>query len=158
LVDKKKDSILLETEREGETYFKVGENKFRVVARSDSIFKNGDKIEIVDFKMSSKMDRHLPKIKNISDYKKIGSLQLPLYIEIFSNYYDGVFNASIITLGSKFIQEKFLYNGDDNVSQKEFKELILKMLSNIYEKDFFEPPENQKNCTECPYKNLCFGS
>jgi len=158
LVDKKKDSILLETEKEGETYFKVGENKFRVVARSDSIFKNGDKVEIVDFKMSSDIDRHLPKIKNISDYKKIGSLQLPLYIEIFSNYYDGVFNASIITLGTKSIQEKFLYNGDDNVSQKEFRELILKMLSDIYEKDFFEPPENQKNCKECFYKNLCFGS
>jgi ATP-dependent helicase/nuclease subunit B len=158
LLDKKKDSILLETEKEGETYFKVGENKFRVVARSDCIFKNSDKIEIVDFKMSSEIDRHLPKIKNISDYKKIGSLQLPLYIEVFSNYYDGVFNASIITLGTKSIQEKFLYNGDDNVSQKEFRELILKMLSDIYEKDFFEPPENQKNCKECPYKNLCFES
>ena len=157
LIERRGDNILVETEKEASIYMSFDKENAKVVAKADAIFENNKRLYIVDFKMSSDANAYLPRFKNMDDYKKIGSLQLPLYIDVFSNFYSNVYvyNASLIMLGSKKIEERFLYEDNFNI-QDEFKKIVLNILIEIYNKKYFEPPQDEKRCKTCPYRNLCF--
>jgi CRISPR/Cas system-associated exonuclease Cas4 (RecB family) len=146
-------------------------NGFRLKGRLDHIEKRGEKTVIVDYKTSSgptylriRFDRLDPERRETWD-EAIGSLQLPLYLLLYSEAsgkrveeLDGMF----LLLGRKSLSreiEHSLFADLDDPGQKfeQLKTVIFSLLNEIVDPSQpFRPSSDVKGeCPSCDFKNLC---
>ena len=158
LIDSKKEYGIVSAEESDSDYFELSGDRIEVTAKADLIIEKDGNALIIDFKTSTDPKRYLPSFKAIDggNYKKINSIQLPLYIKVFSKRKNfSSVNASIITVGSKNIEEKLCYDEGEFPRQKEIEKIILGIIKEIINKKTFDPPE-KLNCADCEFYNICY--
>lgn len=146
-------------------------NLFNLKARLDSIEKRGDKTIILDFKTSSKSDDikiRLDKL-NLEDRESwssaIGSIQLPFYIMLYSEYAKvniSDLNGMFLLLGRLSLKkdniEVLLFTCSNKETEYEcLKKIIFLLLQEIVDVNIpFKPSSNKKkSCPNCNFKHIC---
>lgn len=146
-------------------------NGFRLKGRLDHIEKRDEKIVIIDYKTSSdpsylriRFDKLEPERRETWD-EAIGSLQLPLYLLLYSDAsgkkveeLDGMF----LLLGRKAlnreIEHSLFADLEDPVKKfEQVKTVIFSLLNEITDPEqSFRPSLDVKGqCPSCDFKNLC---
>jgi len=148
----------------------VSMDSFSLKGRLDSIEKRGEKIYIIDYKTSANADYlkiRLDKLKpdeRGSWSEAIGSLQLPFYLLLYSQY-AGVkinnLNGMFLLLGQSFISEKIELPLFENQEAEQvfgmLKGIIFRLLGEIVDISIpFKASVNRKNaCPNCDFQYIC---
>ncbi len=133
----------------------------------DRIDKKGNETIILDYKTGLNPVR--PSHKNFSLeerdkwHKTLRSVQLPFYILLYLQSHPenevSTLNAGLILLGSKIIDEKFLFdNGDDReFLYGQYRQAIYSLIAEILnpKMEFGDTPDPRVECAHCEYKVLC---
>ncbi len=138
--------------------------------RIDRIEKRNSEYYIVDYKTSSKAfmpDINKFDIEKRSEWlKTLKSVQLPCYYLLFRDRYKDVrpeqVNCSIMLLGAKKIEEKFLFKPGSNGSNRtEIYNLLIRAVFKLIE-EIFDPEIDIKptstpddHCPNCSYSTIC---
>ncbi|MBI5181840.1 MAG: PD-(D/E)XK nuclease family protein [Nitrospirae bacterium] len=145
-------------------------DSFKIKGRLDSIEKRGDKTFIIDFKIASN-DNYL-KIKfnkldpnNRETWSEaIGSIQLPFYLMLYSNYKEAKIkdlNAMFLLLGRSVINNDIEHplcdDSDVEGAYKTMQDIILSLLKEIIDISMpFAPAKNKEDtCPSCDFRNIC---
>jgi ATP-dependent helicase/nuclease subunit B len=148
----------------------VSMDSFCLKGRLDSIEKRGEKIYIIDYKTSANPDYlkiRLDKLKpdeRGSWSEAIGSLQLPFYLLLYSQY-AGVkinnLNGMFLLVGQSFISEKIELPLFENQEAEQvfgiLKGIIFRLLGEIVDISIpFTASVNKKNaCPNCDFQYIC---
>ena len=154
---------------EDELQASIQDVAFRV--RTDRIEKRGDKIVILDYKISNSAERYGIKFSKLQPEDRttwpeaIGSLQLPLYIMIYStlrNIPPEKISAAYLLLGKRTIDpdiEYPLYIDDEEGRrwQGQIENIIFSLVSEIRNPAVGFSPTTDfiKQCPGCPYMVMC---
>lgn len=145
-------------------------DSFKIQGRLDNIEKRGDKICIIDFKTASSnnylrinFDKLVPDNRD-SWSEAIGSLQLPFYLMLYSNYKEAEIkelNGMFLLLGRSVINNDIEYpfcNDSDVERNYEIMQgIILSLLREITDINIsFKPAQNkEKICPNCDFRYIC---
>lgn len=124
--------------------FEITIGKTKIRGRFDLIYKNGDITEIRDFKTSDVREQ------KDADRRIRESTQMMMYSLAWKEKY------GVTPVTSLFFIESGL-KGERRFSDKEMgntKQLIEDVASGI-RKENFTPKPNQRQCSYCPYKDIC---
>ena len=154
---------------EDELQASIRDVAFRVC--TDRIEKRDDRVVILDYKISNSSDRYRIKFSKLDLETRatwpeaIGSLQLPLYIMMYSvlrNIPREKISAAYLLLGKRTIDvdiESPLYIDDEEARQwqGQIEDIIFKLITEIRNPDIdFSPTTDfMKQCPICPYKVMC---
>ncbi|MEK6677941.1 MAG: PD-(D/E)XK nuclease family protein [Nitrospirota bacterium] len=145
-------------------------DSFKIQGRLDNIEKRGDKICIIDFKTASSnnylrinFDKLVPDNRD-SWCDAIGSLQLPFYLMLYSNYKEAKIkelNGMFLLLGrsviNKEIEHPFCNDSDVERNYEIMQGIILRLLREITDINIsFKPAQNkEKICPNCDFRYIC---
>ncbi len=148
----------------------VSIDSFKITGQLDNIEKRGDKVCIIDFKTASSnnyLEINLDKLEpdNRDSWSDaIGSLQLPFYLMLYSNYKEAKIkdlNGMFLLLGRSLINNEIeLPLCDDSDVEgvyKTMQDIILSLLREIIDINFpFKPAQNkEKICPSCDFRYIC---
>ncbi len=153
-----------------EVDIKASKQSFRLRGRIDSIEQRGERTVIVDYKTGSnpsylkinflKLDLEKRETWN----EAIGSLQLPFYLLLYSEWKGTKIentDAMFLLLGRSTINRDIELPLFDNEGQKKFfpflDKILFRLLGEIVDHDIpFIPTTDKKNiCPNCDYQSLC---
>lgn len=145
-------------------------DSFKIQGRLDNIEKRGDKICIIDFKTASSnnylrinFDKLVPDNRD-SWCDAIGSLQLPFYLMLYSNYKEAKIkelNGMFLLLGRSVInndiEHPFCNDSDVGRNYEIMQGIILRLLREITDINIsFKPAQNkEKICPNCDFRYIC---
>lgn len=145
-------------------------DSFKIQGRLDNIEKRGDKICIIDFKTASSnnylrinFDKLVPDNRD-SWCDAIGSLQLPFYLMLYSNYKEAEIkelNGMFLLLGRSVInndiEHPFCNDSDVERNYETLQGIILSLLREITDINIsFKPAQNkEKICPNCDFRYIC---
>ena len=148
----------------------VSIDSFKIQGRLDNIEKRGDRIFIIDFKTASNenylkinFDKLVPDNRD-SWNDAIGSIQLPFYLMLYSNYKEAKIkdlNAMFLLIGrseiSNDIEHPLCNDSDVEDVYKTMQDIILSLLREIIDINLpFKPAQNKaKICPSCDFCNIC---
>jgi ATP-dependent helicase/nuclease subunit B len=153
-----------------EKEIRIASEGFKLRGRIDSIEKRNGKIFIIDYKTGSNRDRMKIKFEKLdpdnreSYDKAIGSLQLPLYLLLYSSVMqadvkdlNGVFLLLGKTMISKDIELCLFENGDKEDIFYTLKTVIFRLLQEIVDPVYpFKPASDKKaSCPDCKFNYIC---
>jgi ATP-dependent helicase/nuclease subunit B len=146
-------------------------NGFRLSGKLDRVERRGDTIHILDYKTGSNESRlgidfdELDLDLRESWYDAIGSLQLPLYMMLYSlshNVPPEKIVASYLMLGKNTCDESIEVGLFENLEESRerypvLEKLILRLLEEIANPALpFQPTQNlQENCPGCAFRTIC---
>jgi CRISPR/Cas system-associated exonuclease Cas4 (RecB family) len=139
--------------------------------RTDRIEQRGEKIVVLDYKISNSADRYGIKFSKLNPEDRatwpeaIGSLQLPLYIMIYStlrNIPPEKISAAYLLLGKRTIDasiESPLYYDTEEARewQGTVENIIFSLVDEIRNPavDFSLTADFMKQCPGCPFQGIC---
>ena len=145
-------------------------DSFSLKGRLDSIEKRGEIIYIIDYKTSANPDYLKIRFDKLKSEERgswsgaIGSLQLPFYMLLYSQY-AGVkindLNGMFLLVGQSFISEKIELPLFENQEAEEvfgiLKGIIFRLLGEIVDISIpFTASVNKKNaCPNCDFQYIC---
>lgn len=145
-------------------------DSFKIQGRLDNIEKRGDKTIIIDFKTASSnnylrinLDKLDPDNRD-SWSDTIGSLQLPFYLMLYSNYKQAKIkdlNGMFLLLGRSVInndiEHPFCNDSDVERNYEIMQGIILRLLREITDINIsFKPAQNkEKICPNCDFRYIC---
>ena len=145
-------------------------DSFMIQGRLDNIEKRGDKTFIIDFKTASSknyLEINLDKLEpeNRDSWNDaIGSLQLPFYLMLYSNYKEAEIkelNGMFLLLGRSVInndiEHPFCNDSDVERNYEIMQGIILSLLREITDINIsFKPAQNkEKICPNCDFQYIC---
>ena len=145
-------------------------DSFKIQGRLDNIEKRGDKTFIIDFKTASSknyLEINLDKLEpdNRDSWSDaIGSLQLPFYLMLYSNYKEAEIkdlNGMFLLLGRSVINEDiehhFCNDSDVERNYETLQGIILSLLREITDINIsFKPAQSkEKICPNCDFRYIC---
>ncbi len=137
----------------------------KMVGKIDRVDREGDSYYIIDYKTGARPE--IPVIKKFDINKReewretLKSVQLPSYLIIYLSNNPGItiqnLNAGLMILGSKEIQEKYLFSKDDEKDVFEhLKRGVLMLIEEILNPDIpFMPAIDTKECSYCEFNVIC---
>ncbi len=145
-------------------------DSFKIAGRLDSVEKRGDKTVIIDFKTASSKNYLQINFDKLDPNNRdswsgaIGSLQLPFYLMLYSNYKEAKIkdlNGMFLLLGRSAINNDIeLPLCNDSDVERDYgimQGIILSLLKEITDINTpFKIPQNkEKICPNCDFKYIC---